>query len=364
MSDIDAVLNRARPEILALSPYVSARMSASEGLILLNANESPTPLIPDATGAGVNRYPDPQPVELRRRWSSHMGTERERVLITRGSDEAIDLLIRAFCRAQQDAIVQCSPCFGMYAVAARIQGARVIDVALTTDHDAPSESLDLDGLREALTDDGVKLVFLTHPNNPTGRPLSESDVADAIELTQGRALLVIDEAYVEYCADPSFIQRCASMAHVVVLRTLSKAFGLAGARIGAMVAHPEVIALCRRIIPPYPLPSPSVIAGESALSEEGLAKMKSSVGITLTERARVSLALQSSGRASHVWPSSANFVLAKFNDSQALYRHWIDGGVIVRDFSDKPGLAGCLRVTIGLPEENDRLLTLLETFEA
>lgn len=347
-----SVLDLARADIRALSPYSSARMEAQGGTVLLNANESSrSPNIPG--GEGLNRYPDPQPRGLVETLAELYGSVSERVLVTRGSDEAIDLLTRTFCRAGQDAVLVSPPTFGMYAVCARIQGATVIESPLPADG-----ALDADTLLAAVTD-ATKLVYVCSPNNPTGNLVDLPTIERIARALQGRAVLVVDEAYLEFSGTRSAVGLIDVYDHVAVLRTLSKAWSLAGARVGTLVAREEVIALLRRIIPPYPLPSPCVEAALGALSYEGRRLQRHHVHEVLNERARmvVELAKQPGVRA--VLPSHANFLAVRFDDAAGTYRRLLAAGVVVRDITKYPGLGDALRITVGTGNENDRVLAVL-----
>lgn len=349
-----SVLDLARPDIRALAPYSSARMEASGGTVLLNANESArAPNFPG--GDGLNRYPDPQPRGLVETLAELYGTTPDRVLATRGSDEAIDLLTRAFCRAGQDGIVISPPTFGMYAVSARIQGAAVVEAPLEADG-----SLDAGKLLAAVTPT-TKLVYVCTPNNPTGNLVSLDTLATMAEALQGRALLVIDEAYAEFSGTPSATRLVDDYEHVAVLRTLSKAWSLAGARVGTLVARADVINLLRRIIAPYPLPSPCVDAALAALSYEGRRVQRHHVHEVLNERARMASALAALPGVREVLPSHANFLAVRFDDAAGTYKRLLAAGVVVRDITRYPGLGDALRITIGTGNENDRVLSVLRT---
>jgi histidinol-phosphate aminotransferase len=347
-----SVLDLARPDIRALSPYSSARMEAQGGTVLLNANESSRP--PNIPGGdGLNRYPDPQPRALVDALADLYGSEPDRLLVTRGSDEAIDLLVRAFCRAREDAVVVSPPTFGMYAVCARIQGAAVIEAPL----EAAGE-LDADKLLAAVTP-ATKLVFVCNPNNPTGNLVRRDVLERLARELDGRAVLVIDEAYAEFSGVASATSLIDDHDNVAVLRTLSKAWSLAGARVGALVARAEVIALLRRIIPPYPLPSPCVDAALGALSYEGRRVQRHHLQEILAERARMFAALSAMPGVREVLPSHANFLAVRFDDAAGTYRRLLAAGIVVRDITRYPGLGDALRITVGTGNENDRVLAIL-----
>ncbi|GGY22408.1 histidinol-phosphate aminotransferase [Rhodanobacter panaciterrae] len=350
-----SVLDLARPEIRAMQPYSSARMEASGGQVFLNANESAWPPVGD-DGLGCNRYPEPQPAALVEALATLYGVRREQLLVGRGSDEAIDLLVRAFCRAGEDAILIQPPTFGMYAVCARIQNAGVSEVALQADF-----TLDVDTILAAVTP-AVKLVFICTPNNPTGQLVPRASVEQLAQALADRALLVVDEAYVEFtdAGEASVADLIDRYDNLAVLRTLSKAWALAGARIGTLLANAEVIALLKRIMPPYPLPLPCVEAALIALSGWGQVNARNHVAIVRNQRARMQEALRQLPGVREVLPSQANFLAVRFVDAAAVYQQLLGAGIVVRDVRRYPNLGDALRITIGTPDENDRVLNELK----
>jgi len=347
-----SVLELARPELRAMQPYSSARMEASGGAILLNANESAWAPA-GVAGRGCNRYPDPQPAALLRALAALYGVREEQLLVGRGSDEAIDLLVRAFCRAGRDAIAIQPPTFGMYSVCARIQDAGIVEVPLAADF-----TVDADALLTALTP-AVKLVFVCTPNNPTGQPVPRATIERLARELAGRALLVVDEAYVEFADGGSVAGLIDTYDNLAVLRTLSKAWALAGARIGTLLAHAEVIALLRKIIPPYPLPLPCLTAALEGLSAQGQAEAAEHIRIVRAERARMTPALAALPGVREVLPSQANFLAVRFDDAGAAYQRLFAAGIVVRDVRRYPNLGDALRITIGTPAENARVLDVL-----
>jgi len=347
-----SVLDLARPEIRAMQPYSSARMEASGGQILLNANESAWAPFGEP-GAGCNRYPDPQPAALVDALATLYGVRREQLLVGRGSDEAIDLLVRAFCRAGEDAVLIQPPTFGMYAVCARVQGAGVIEAPLAADF-----TLDVDAVLAAMTP-AVKLVFVCTPNNPTGQLIPASSIERLAQALAGRALLIVDEAYVEFADAPSFVSLIDRYEHVGILRTLSKAWALAGARIGVLLANEAVVALLRRIMAPYPLPLPCVDAALAALSPAGQAQARGHIEEIKFERARMRTAIAALPGVREVLPSQANFLAVRFDDAGAVYQRLLAAGIVVRDVRRYPNLGDALRITIGTPAENTRVLDVL-----
>jgi len=350
---VSRVLELARPEIRALQPYNHAAWEPH--LERLHANEMPWRAQGDNSVAGLNRYPEPQPAELIECLAALYGVEPAQVLAGRGSDEAIDLLVRAFCRAGQDSVVVCPPTFGMYAVAAGIQGAAVKRVPLRRD---AGFALDREGVLAACTPD-VKLVFVCSPNNPTGNLVERADVEALLGALSDRALVVVDEAYVEFADQPSFSEHLADHPNLVVLRTLSKAYALAGARVGALLAHPDIVGLLRRIIPPYALPSPSVESALALLGAPQRAFAAARIETILAERARVAAALRTTPGIKRIWPSDANFLLVECDDVAAVLEAARSANLILRDVRRQTGLEHCVRISIGTPEQNDRLLGAL-----
>lgn len=351
-----SVLDLARPNVRALQPYSSARMEASRGGVLLNANESPWPPFA-ADDSDWNRYPDPQPAALLNRLADIYGVATDQLLVGRGSDEAIDLLVRAFCAPGRDAIAISPPTFGMYAVCARVQDAAIVTIPLDDDF-----HVDVDALLSTL-DASVKLVFLCTPNNPTGDLLPMERIERIAGALAGRAVVVVDEAYIEYADAASATALLGRYDNLAILRTLSKGWAMAGLRLGCLIAHADIIALLRRIMPPYPLPTPCVEAALAALSEDGIAQAKRRITMTISERKRVTDALRTCNAIIGVLTSRANFLTVRCVDSATLYRHLLNSGVVVRDVSHYPKLAQCLRFSIGTASENDRLIDAIRSAE-
>jgi len=349
-TDFDAL---ARPEIRALTPYASARALADSAGILLNANENPFPS-PGDPGLGLNRYPDPQPAALIGRLADLYDVDPERLLVTRGSDEGIDLLVRTFC-APGDAVLIVPPCFGMYALSARVQGARVVEAPLVergNRFDAPGDLVER--AREC------KLAFLCSPNNPTGNVLTPEVITSVCSALSGRGLVVVDEAYVEFQSGASATTLQHGHPNLVVLRTLSKAHALAGCRLGAVIADPAVIGLVKRIIAPYPLPTPTVEAALTALTPDALATQAERVALLNAEKARLVEALETIGGIQAMWPGEANFVLVRVADAAALVDEAATAGIRLRNQSAQRGLDNCVRITVGTHDENRALIEFLE----
>jgi histidinol-phosphate aminotransferase len=283
------------------------------------------------------------------------GVQPEQVLAGRGSDEAIDLLVRAFCRPGTDAVAICPPTFGMYAVAAGIQGARVLEAPLRADF-----TLDVDTLLAAV-DAATKLVFLCSPNNPTGAAVPLSAVERIAAALRDRAMVVVDEAYIEFAETTSASTLLSRFDNLGVLRTLSKAHALAGARIGTLLAAPAVIELLRRIMPPYPLPTPCVAEALSALAPAAQHETARRVACVRAERRRLASLLPGMPGVRDVLPSVANFLTVRFTDADSVYRAALAEGIVLRDVGRYPRLDNCLRIGVGAPEENDAVLDLLRS---
>jgi len=344
----------ARPEIVALKPYEHAVWEPT--LERLHANELPWRSLTDQTGAGLNRYPEPQPHELVQRLADLYGVRPSQLLVGRGSDEPIDLLVRAFCRAGQDSVVVCPPTFGMYSVAARIQGAQVISVPLRAES---GFALDEDELLQRCTHE-VKLVFLCSPNNPTGNLLDEQAILRIATHLAGRVVVVIDAAYLEFSASACLSRHLQQLPHLAVLRTLSKAHGLAGARCGALLADAELIALLRKVIPPYAIAQLTVEAVLRQLQPAQVAIARQHIELILAERARLSAALHGRPGVTRVWNSNANFLLVEFDYPDAALAAARAARLLVRDVRGQPGLGKALRITVGSVTQNDRLLEALQ----
>jgi histidinol-phosphate aminotransferase len=348
------VTQLARPDIVALKPYEHAAWEP--GLTRLHANELPWRAVGDESAAGLNRYPEPQPRALIERLAALYGVAPQSVLAGRGSDESIDLLVRTFCRAGEDAVLICPPTFGMYAVAARIQGARVLSAPL-----CPEQGFALEApavLAGCIPE--VKLVFLCSPNNPTGNLLREEAILAVADALAGRALVVVDEAYLEFATRASLAQHLPRRPQLAVLRTLSKAHALAGARCGALLADPEVIALLRKVIPPYAIAQLTLEAVARALEPPQLAATHERIAQVRAERRRLLQALPQLPGVTRVWPSDANFILAQFSYAAAALARARSARLLVRDARGYPGLPDALRITVGTAAENDRLLEAWE----
>jgi histidinol-phosphate aminotransferase len=353
---MSSVLDLARPELRGIRPYVPG--AYEPGCIRLNANESPWRSPGDKSERGLNVYPPPRPTVLQAKLAEYYGIERRQILVTRGSSEAIDVLIRGFCAAGRDKILVCPPTFDMYRLYAGIQNAGVVRVPLLAERDF---ALDTQAVLAALDRD-TKLVFICSPNNPTGQSMARADVERICRETAGRAIVVIDEAYHEYAAGGDYLDLRDRYEHVVLLRTLSKFVSLAGVRCGLIVAAPELIEFAQVVLPPYTFPTPSIELVEEALSQDSLRVSEERVVLIKRERERLAAALRDVPQVVTVFPSDANFVMVRTRDGQRFREAARRAGILVRTFED-PLLADCVRITIGKPEDNDALLKAIAGVE-
>jgi histidinol-phosphate aminotransferase len=341
-----------RPNILRLKPYSSARSEfEGEAEVFLDANEN---AFASPAGEGLNRYPDPLQKELKARVSELNRLATENIFIGNGSDEAIDLLFRIFCEPGRDNCVICPPTYGMYKVSADINDTAVKEVRLTADF-----QLDVSAVLNAVDED-TKLIFICSPNNPTGNLMRREDVIEIARAFNG--IVVIDEAYIHFADTDSFTKELDRFPNLIVLQTFSKAWGMAGLRVGLAFADAAIIDLMNRVKPPYNV---SGIAQRAVLEAIGKTdKMQAWVHETLRERSRLAEALERFDLVTRIFPTDANFVLIRTSDANAIYRHLIDAGIVVRDRSSVERCEGSLRITVGTPEENSRLLDALASFGA
>jgi len=340
----------ARPDLRGFVPYDAA--SPDRDIARLHANEAAWRHDWDDSRDGLNRYPDPRPARLIARLARLYEVPPEELLLTRGSDDAIDVLARALCRAGQDRIVICPPTFGMYAVAARLQGAAVDEVPLQAD---AGYAVDQERVLNVAMQ-GSKLVFLCSPNNPTGNPVPGGVVSTLCDALAGRALVVVDEAYGEFAGSSSVVPLRRSHSNLIVLRTLSKAYALAGARLGVLLGDARLVRLLRAVLPPYPIPSLSLDAAERLLQGNALERARREVAATVERREALAHALGPLDAIERVFPSEGNFLLIKCRDAAAVIESCRRYDVLVRDFGGNPGLVDCVRITVGDEEQNRRVV--------
>ncbi|WP_039058567.1 histidinol-phosphate transaminase [Enterobacter sp. Bisph1] len=342
----------ARKNVRELTPYQSARRLGGKGDVWLNANEFPTAVPFELTQQTLNRYPECQPKAVIENYAQYAGVNPQQVLVSRGADEGIELLIRAFCEPGQDAVLFCPPTYGMYSVSAETLGVEYRTVPTLANW-----QLDLPAIAENLP--GVKVVYVCSPNNPTGQIINPQDMRVLLEMTRGKALVVADEAYIEFCPQVTLAGWLAEYPHLVVLRTLSKAFALAGLRCGFTLANEEVISLLLKVIAPYPLSTPVADIAAQALSPQGIVAMRERVAQILLERQFLVNALQAIPCVEQVFDSETNYILVRMKASSAVFKSLWDQGIILRDQNKQPSLSGCLRITIGTRAESQRVIDAL-----
>ncbi|MDI1240881.1 MAG: histidinol-phosphate transaminase [bacterium] len=339
-----------RENIRRLKPYSSARSEfAGEAEVFLDANEN---AFGSPAGVGYNRYPDPLQKELKGRVAELCGVDPSQIFVGNGSDEAIDLLFRIFCEPGRDDCIVCPPTYGMYCVSADINDVVVSEFPLSSEF-----QLDVPAILSGVTP-ATKLIFICSPNNPTGNLMERRDVISMAEKFRG--IVVIDEAYIHFAASESFITELTQLPNVVVLQTFSKAWGMAGLRVGLAFASAEIIALMNRVKPPYNVSAIAQRAVLEAIERRG--EIQRWISETINERNRLIAALKRFDFVETIYPSDANFVLVRVSDAHALYRYLVMEKIVVRDRSNVEHCEGCVRITIGTVEENNRLISALERF--
>lgn len=337
-----------RENIKTLKPYSTARDEfKGQASVFLDANEnsfgSPLP-------ANYNRYPDPLQLDLKDAISKIKGVPIENTFLGNGSDEAIDLLFRAFCNPGKDNVIILPPTYGMYEVSANINDVEVRKVDLL-----PNFQLDLEKIAEAI-DTNTKMIFICSPNNPTGNSIIRTDIETILANFKG--LVVIDEAYINYAKQKTFIQELTEYSNLVVLQTFSKAWGLAALRLGMAFSSIPVIDILNKVKPPYNINQATQDLALAAL--ENIQQVNEWIKTTVKEREQLSIELAKLSFVKKVYPSDANFILVEVDDALNIYNLLVDNGVIVRDRSKVSLCEGCLRITIGTAEENKQLINILE----
>ncbi len=335
------------PHILKLKPYASARDEFSgDAKIFLDANENPF----NNDNEGWNRYPDPYQKSLKEKISKLKSTDAENLFLGNGSDEAIDLLFRIFCEPGKDAIISCPPTYGMYSVSASIHNVKNIEVPLQDDF-----QLDVESILKA-SKEGAKLLFICSPNNPTGNNLRQDDIKKLVEEFNG--IVIIDEAYIDFSPQKSWVSLINEHPNIVVLQTLSKAWGLASVRLGMAFANKELVKILNKVKPPYNISGPNQQVVLNAL--QGVEKMNAQVKEIISEREILQQLLTDVPGVKKIYPSDANFLLVQINDAANKYKSLIEKGAVVRDRSKVMLCEDCLRITVGTKEENRQLIKLLE----
>ena len=333
-----------RPNIVSLKPYSSARDEFSGAdAMFFDANENPF-------NAPYNRYPDPYQSELKKKIGEIKGVAPENIFLGNGSDEAIDLLFRAFCIPGKDNVVSIDPTYGMYQVAADINDVEVRKVLLKQDFE-----LDVPGLLNT-ADENTKMIFICSPNNPTANVFREEDMLKVISGFDG--IVVVDEAYIDFAPEKTLMHKLADHPNLVILQTFSKAWGVAAIRLGMAFASKEIIDVLSKIKYPYNV---NLLTQEKALEFLENAQQKDDwVSVILKEKERLKKALQQNPLIKKIYPSDANFLLVVVDEPQKIYDLLVQKKLIIRDRSKVVMCEGCLRITVGTPEENDKLIETLK----
>jgi histidinol-phosphate aminotransferase len=332
-----------RPNIWSLAPYSCARNEfTGEASVFLDANENPY-------NQPFNRYPDPLQVQLKEKIAALKGVRPTQIMLGVGSDEPIDLIFRIFCEPAQDNVVAINPTYGMYGVCADINNIAYKQVNLNDDF-----SLDAQNVLDAC-DANTKVIFLCSPNNPTGNSLERSEIEKIVTGFEG--IVVIDEAYIDFSNEPSWLASLNAYPNIIVLQTFSKAWGMAALRCGMAFASEDIIAFFNKVKYPYNL---NLLTQEAVLKQVEAVEQKNKwVETLLAERSKMIANLQNLPLVKHIYPTDANFVLAKVDDANKTYNYLVNKGIIVRNRNSVTLCQGCLRITIGTPQENQELLTAL-----
>ncbi|MDB4225900.1 histidinol-phosphate transaminase [Algibacter sp.] len=331
-----------RPTIKALKPYSSARdefQGNSDDMVFLDANENPFE-------NGVNRYPDPQQRTLKSLLSKIKGVPQQNILLGNGSDEVLDLIYRAFCEPNQDNIITLPPTYGMYSVLANINAIEIKSVQLDADFQPKVDEI------LNTSNANSKLLFLCSPNNPTGNSFEAKSIERLMKAFKG--IVVIDEAYIDFSNAESWASRLNEFSNLIITQTLSKAYGMAGIRLGICFASEEIISVLNRIKPPYNVNALTQQKAISQLEQQELTQNQ--VTGILKERDLLITKLESVDYISKIYPSDANFLLAKVDNATKRYNQLIDKGIVIRNRTSQPGCENCLRFTIGTPKENEKLI--------
>jgi histidinol-phosphate aminotransferase len=334
-----------RPDLLEMKPYSSARDEfEGSASIFLDANENPF-------DNGVNRYPDPLQKKLKQRIAEIKGVKAEQLFLGNGSDECIDLLFRLFCRPGIDKVAAISPSYGMYAVSARINQIELVEILLNADF-----SLDID--RILMDSRDCKILFLCSPNNPTGQSFPRTQLIELAKIFEG--VLVVDEAYIDFSSEDSMLTILNNYPNLAISQTFSKAYGMAGIRLGMLFGSTELINWINKIKPPYNINQLTQEFALNKLSE--LSNVRSEMEIIRSERDKLLNELPTLEQIETVYPSDSNFILIKVKDATKMYSYLTDQGIVVRNRSNQPLCLNTLRLTVGTPEENKKLLAALKLY--
>ncbi len=331
-----------RKNVLEMSPYSSARSEyKGKAKVWLDANENPNE-------TGLNRYPDPLQMSLKKEIAALRKVETKQIFVGNGSDEIIDLLFRAFCEPNKSKVYTFPPTYGMYQVSAAINNIEIVEIALTEKFQLPS----FEEIKAEINAPG--LIFICSPNNPTGNSTSMREISKIAKAFNG--IVAIDEAYIDFSERESALSLLNENPNIIILQTFSKAFGLAGARVGMAFSNPEIIAVLNKIKPPYNVNTLSINAALEVLSE--IKKIKLQINQIKQEREIMSMQLNELDMVVEVYPSDTNFLLVKFKNEKVVFQKLLNDGVVVRNRASQ--INNCLRITVGTKTENVQLIKLLK----
>ena len=339
--------NLVRENVKKMSPYSSARdefENFTQEMIYLDANENPY-------SNGFNRYPDPQQKDLKSEIAAIKDVYTENILLGNGSDEVLDLVFRAFCEPNIDNVITLPPTYGMYNVLANINAIENREILLNDDFQP-----DVDAILNAV-DNNTKIIFLCSPNNPTGNSFSDESILKLLKNFNG--LIIVDEAYIDFSKNKSWLSELNNFPNLIIIQTLSKAFAMAGLRVGVLYASKPILAVLNKIKPPYNI---NTATQENAIRKLLQATLKPQLKKILIERKKLKYALLNYSFIEKIYPTDANFILIKVDDANKRYQQFLDNGIVVRNRSNQPLCENCLRITVGTKEENLNLIETLKSF--
>jgi histidinol-phosphate aminotransferase len=340
--------NLIRENVKKMEPYSSARdefENFTQKMVYLDANENPY-------SNGFNRYPDPQQKDLKSEIAAIKDVYAENILLGNGSDEVLDLVFRAFCEPNKDNVITLPPTYGMYDVLANINAIENREILLKDDFQP-----NVDGILSAV-DNNTKIIFLCSPNNPTGNSFSDASILKILKNFNG--LVIIDEAYIDFSKNKSWLSELNDFPNLIIIQTLSKAFAMAGLRVGILYASKSILNVLNKIKPPYNI---NIATQENAIRKLLQGTLKPQLKKILIERKKLKNALLNYSFIEKIYPTDANFILIKVDDANKRYQQFLDNGIVVRNRSNQPLCENCLRITIGNKEENDKVIEFLKTLK-
>ncbi|MBK4765230.1 MAG: histidinol-phosphate transaminase [Pantoea sp. Brub] len=343
-----------RTNVQTLKPYQSARLLGGKGDIWLNANEFPIPVSFKIFNNAMNRYPECQPKLMLELYASYANLDSDQILTCRGADEAIDLIMRTFCEPNKDSILFCSPTYDMYRVVAETIGIHCYNIPKLENW-----QLNLSAIINQL--DKVKVIYICNPNNPTGNVLNPYDIQYLLKIIDEKVILVIDEAYIEFCAESTSSYLLTKHTNLIIIRTLSKAFALAGIRCGFILANKIIINFLLKVITPYPISTPVIDIATQALSKNNIVSMYNKVKKLIDIRKWFLVNLKKCHCVEKIFSSETNYLLVRFIDSSKIFNILWKRGIVLRDQNNHLGLSGYIRISIGTKKECKYVISILQS---